>query len=246
MNPFSLNNKMILITGASSGIGKSIAEECARMGAKLIITGRNEVRLQETMANLEGTGHVSVVTDLSEQKGIKDLLSSIPKLDGLVLAAGIVEACPVLFATKEKIESIYTTNLFSPIEILRTIVKKKLFNRGFSIVAIDSIAGTSDFCPANGIYGSGKAALSSFMKYVAVETASKGIRVNTISPGMIYTPIHLGGAIDEDKLKETIDKVPLKCWGRPQDIAYGAVYLLSDASLYITGSDIRIDGGLSL
>lgn len=245
-NPFSLKDKTILVTGASSGIGRAIAIEISRMGGSLILTGRNEVRLNETLEHLEGEDNISIVADLSNEEGISTVLSSIPKLNGVVLAAGIVEMWPVLFATKKRFEKIFDTNLFSPVEIIRSIVKKKLYKEGFSIVVIDSIAGTTDFCPANSIYGAGKAALSAFTKYVAVEMASKNIRANTISPGMILTPMHTDGAVEDEKLMETVSKVPLKRWGKPEDIAYAAVYLLSDASSYLTGTDICIDGGYTL
>lgn len=245
-NPFSLAGKTILVTGASSGIGKACAIECSRAGAKLVITGRNEQRLNDTLENLDGEGHISVITDVSDEEGIKSLISTLPKLDGVLLAAGIVEMWPVLFATREKFNKIFDTNLFSPIEIVRLIIKKKLFNPGLSVVAIDSIAGTTDFCPANGIYGAGKAALASFMKFVALENASKKIRVNTISPGLILTPMHTDGTVEAEKLEETVSKVPMKRWGTPEDIAYGAIYLLSDASSYLTGSDIKIDGGYTI
>lgn len=245
-NPFSLENKTILITGASSGIGKATAIECSKSGAKLVITGRNPDRLSDTLSLLSGEDHQAICTDLSTPTGIDALISSLPKLDGIVLAAGIVESWPVLFATKERFNKTFDTNLFSPVEIIRLIIKKKLYNPNLSIVAIDSIAGSSDFCPANSIYGAGKAALKAFMKYTATEMASKKIRANTISPGMILTPMQTKGKIEEEKLLETIDKVPLKRWGDPEDIAYGVIYLLSDASSYVTGTDICIDGGYSI
>lgn len=245
-SPFSLKGKIILVTGASSGIGKGIAIQCSKSGARMIITGRNENRLNETLMSLDGTGHQAVIADLSTDEGISLLIKELPVLDGVVLAAGFVEMWPTLFATRKRFESIFATNLFSPVEIVRSILKKKLFSPGFSIVAIDSIAGTSDFCPANGIYGAGKAALSSFLKYVAVEHASKSVRVNTISPGMILTPMHTGGAVETEKLEETVSKVPLKRWGQPEDIAYAAIYLLSEASSYVTGTDIKVDGGYTL
>lgn len=245
-NPFSLEGKTILVTGASSGIGKCIAECCAGMGATVILNGRNTERLSETLSGLEGTGHTVLEGDLTDETVIKQIVKSLPKLDGLVLAAGFVEMWPVLFASKEKFQKIYDTNLFAPIELLRSIVKKKLYNGTLSVVVIDSIAGNTDFCVANGIYGSGKAALKSFMKFFALETAQKGIRINTISPGMIMTPMHTGGAVEEEKLQETIDKVPLKRWGVPEDIANAAIYLLSDASSYVTGSDIVVDGGYTI
>lgn len=245
-NPFDLNGKTILVTGASSGIGRASAIECAKMGATLFITGRNEERLKYTYNKLQGTGHSFFVADLSSEEEIMQLIKRLPKLDGIVLAAGFVEMWPIMFATREKFEKIFATNLYSPIEILRMVIKKKLFNSGLSVVAIDSIAGTSDFAPGNSIYGTGKAALSSFLKYFVVEHSSKNIRVNTISPGLILTPMHTEGAVDEIQLQKIVEKVPLKRWGQPEDIAYAAVYLLSDASAYITGADIKIDGGVTL
>lgn len=245
-NPYTLQGKTILVTGASSGIGKATAIECSKLGAKLIITGRNENRLCATLSELEGKGHIYIIADLSKDEGISSLLNQLPPINGLVLAAGIVEMWPVLFATRQRIEKIFNTNLFSPIELARSILKKKLHEKDFSIVAISSIAGTDSIGTANGIYGAGKAALSSFLKYIALECASKSVRVNTISPGMILTPMHTEGTIEEEKLQKMIQNVPIKRWGLPQDIAYAAVYLLSDASSYMTGADIKIDGGITL
>lgn len=245
-NPFSLEGKTILVTGASSGIGRAIAVECSRMGATLVITGRDKTRLQQTLDSLCDSGHSSFVADLATQEGIEGLVAEIPKLDGIVLAAGIVEMRPVLFAGTDKLKQTYATNLFSPIELLRLVVKKKKYNTGFSVVAVSSVAGRSDFVPGNGIYGSGKAALSSFMKYAAIELASRGIRVNTVSPGMILTPMHTEGDVTEEQLEQYVSKLPMPRWGRPEEVAYAAVYLLSDAASYLTGSDIRIDGGLTI
>lgn len=245
-NPFTLEGKTILVTGASSGIGKATSIECSKIGATLFITGRNEKRLLDTYNSLSGEGHKYFVADISSEEGISALINNLPALDGMVLAAGFVEMWPVMFATRERFEKLFETNLYSPIEILRTVIKKKLFNPGMSVVAIDSIAGTSDFAPGNSIYGTGKAALSSFLKYFVVEHSSKNIRLNTISPGLILTPMHTEGSVDEIQLQKIVEKVPLKRWGQPEEIAYAAIYLLSDAASYITGSDIKIDGGVTL
>ena len=245
-NPFSLSGKKILVTGASSGIGLAIARECAKMGASLIICGRNEKRTFAALDELDGYGHEAVLGDLTDDRVLKDLLSKLPKLDGIVLSAGIVEMWPTLFATREKFDKIFNTNFFAPIELIRMIVKKKLYNTNMSIVAIDSVAGNSDFCPANSIYGSGKAALRSFLKFFALENANKGIRVNSVSPGMILTPLHTDGTVEAEKLQETIEKVPLRRWGTPQEVAHSCVFLLSDASSYITGTNIVIDGGYTI
>lgn len=245
-NPFTLENKTILVTGASSGIGKAIAIECSRMGANVILSGRDENRLRETLDQMTGSGHLFKSGDLTDNDFLTELVSELPPLDGVALCAGLVKTVPTLFATKEKFADIYNTNLFSTIELLRLIIKKKKFNKGLSVVALSSIAGNVDIAPGNGIYGSGKAALSSFMKYMALETASKKIRINTISPGFIRTPMHDAGAISDDQINKVTDSIPMKRWGEPKDIAYPAIFLLSEASSYITGADIKIDGGFSI
>lgn len=245
-NPFNLEGKTILVTGASSGIGRAIAIECSRMGASLILTGRNEERLAKTLNALDGSSHISVAANLAEKNGIESLIKQLPKLDGMVLAAGVVEMRPFPFASSDKFEKLFSINLFAPIEILRLAVKKKKYNAGFSVVAISSVAGKEDFVQGNSVYGSGKAALSSVLKYAALELASKDIRVNSISPGMVLTPMHTEGDITEEQLAKFVEKIPMPRWGRPEEIGYAAVYLLSDAASYLTGSDIKVDGGLTI
>lgn len=245
-NPFSLNGKTILVTGASSGIGKEIAITCSKMGARVILTGRNKERLLETCNSIGQSDTECFIADLAVMDEINHLASELPPLDGIVLAAGIVEMWPISFAAPEKFHKIFQTNLFSPIELLRQIIKKKKFNKGLSVVAIDSIAGNEDFAVGNSIYGAGKAALKSFLKFFSLEMIEKGIRVNTISPGLILTPMQTKGAVCEDDLQKAINKVPMKRWGYPNDIAPAAVFLLSDASSYMTASDIKIDGGYTI
>lgn len=245
-NPFSLRNKKILITGASSGIGKAAAIMCCKMGAFTIITGRDEKRLEETAECIGKDNYLSITADLAYTEGRNHLLDHIDKLDGVVLAAGFVEMWPVLFASEEKFEKIFKTNLYSPIELLRSIIRKKLYNKGFSAVLIDSIAGNENFVSGNCIYGSGKAALKSFMKFFALEIASKGVRINSVSPGLINTPMHTKGSLSEEDMNNMNKKIPLARWGSPEDIAPAIIYLLSDASSYMTGSNIIIDGGYTI
>lgn len=246
-NPFSLDKKTILITGASSGIGRATAVECSKMGASVIITGRNEERLNETLNLLTPGNHLAILADLSLEEGINKLIECIPYLDGLVLAAGIEGMALFQFSTKSKLEKIYNNNLFSPIEILRLIVKKKKFRSGFSVVGIASIAAFLQ-SPAHGIYGSAKAALVSMFKYAALELAPKSIRINTISPGAIKTQMTMtaNSMISQEQLEINEKKYPLKHFGEPEDIAFGCIYLLSDAAKWITGEDLIIDGGITL
>lgn len=244
-NPFSLEGKIILVTGASSGIGRETAISCSKMGASVIITARNQERLQKTFDELEGDNNRQFIADLTNQEELEFLVSQVGKLDGLVLCAGKSRSLPVLFSTREKFDEIYDVNFFSQVETLRLLVKKKCLQANSSVVILVSIAGTGRWTPGNAIYGSSKAALKSMVQYFAVELAPKRIRVNGICPGMVETPlIHLG-TLTQEQLDEDREKYPLKRYGQPIDIANGAIYLLSGASSWLTGQSIVIDGGLT-
>lgn len=244
-NPFSLNGKTILITGASSGIGQATAIECARMGANVVITGRDAERLQAT-ANHIGDEVTQVVADLTNAAHLDTLLAALPPLDGAVLCAGNSVTLPLQFGTREKFDDMFDVNFFAPVELLRLMYKKKILLKGSSVVLIASIGGTHSFMPGNGVYGASKAALNSIMKYAAREYASRKVRVNSICPGMVDTPLIHRGTITEEQLAEDAKRYPLGRYGHPEDIANGAIYLLSDASSWLTGHDLVIDGGFSI
>lgn len=244
-NPFSLEGKTVLVTGASSGIGKETAISCSRMGAKMIITARNEDRLKDTFHQLEGEGNAMVLADLTSQEDIEMLVSQVGKIDGVVLCAGRSVALPVLFSTREKFNDIFDVNFFSPVELLRQLVKKKRLVQNSSAVFMVSIGGTGRWTPGNSIYGSSKAALNSIVHYFAVELAPKKIRVNGINPGMVETPLIHHGTLTQEQLDDDKEHYPLKRYGKPEDIAYGVIYLLSDAASWITGQSIVIDGGVT-
>ncbi len=244
-NPFSLEGKTILVTGASSGIGKETAISCSKMGASVIVTARNQERLQETFNALEGDDNKQFIADLTNQEELEKLVNQVGKIDGLVLCAGRSRSLPVLFSTREKFDEIYNVNFFSPVETLRLLAKKKCLQPNSSIVILISIGGTGRWTPGNAIYGSSKAALKSMVNYFAVELAPKRIRINGICPGMVETPLIHHGTLTQEQLDEDKDKYPLKRYGQPIDVANGVVYLLSEASSWITGQSIVIDGGLT-
>lgn len=244
-NPFSLEGKKILVTGASSGIGRAIAVECSKMGASVVACGRNKARLEETLKVLVGDGHKMFVGDFSENEKILELVSSVDELDGAVLAASETLVLPVLFSTTDKFQKIYENNLFPNIEILRALTKKKKFKQNSSVVYIVAVGGTTHFGAGLSVYGSAKAALNSFLRFAAIELAPKKIRVNGISPGSVRTPMIHEGMVSDEQLESSIQETPLKRWGMPEDIAKGAVYLLSDAAEWVTGHTLVIDGGLS-
>lgn len=246
MNPFSLQDKSILVTGASSGIGKCTAIECSKMGANVILTARNVERLTETLSMMEGENHKIVVCDQTIEEQIEGLVKEIVKIDGLFLCSGIGKTLPFQFCSKDKFNEVYDVNFFAPIELLRLLVKKKKLADKASVVFVSSVAGSGSFNIGNSVYGSSKAALNSMMKFCAVELAKKQIRVNCISPGMIDTPLIHNGSISEEQLQKDMDTYPLKRYGTPNDIANGAIFLLSDASSWITGHTLVIDGGKTI
>lgn len=247
-NPFSLVGKTILVTGASSGIGQTTAIVCSQMGATVVITGRDEERLQATFDQLAAAQeeHVKLLADLTMPDEVDRLVASLPPLDGAVLCAGNSTTLPLQFGSREKFNEMFDVNFFAPVELLRLMYKKKVLQKGASVVLIASIGGTHSFMPGNGVYGASKAALNSVMKYAAREYASRKVRVNSICPGMVDTPLIHRGTITEDQLAEDAKRYPLGRYGRPEDIANGAVYLLSDASSWLTGHDLVIDGGFSV
>lgn len=246
-NPFTLEGKTILVTGASSGIGRAIAVECSKMGATVIATARNEERLKETLELMGGGSHNYIVADLNNDEDIAALVGNLPKLDGVALCSGIGFTLPIAFAGRDKFDKVFQTNFFSPIEACRLLLKKKIIKNAASVVIIASIGGTRLFENGNSVYGASKAAIESMMHYCAREYAPKKIRFNCISPGMVETPlIHAGLEFTDEQLAKDMEKYPLKRYGQPEDVAYGAIYLLSDASSWVTGHSLVIDGGMTL
>lgn len=245
-NPYSLSGKTILITGASSGIGKATAIECSRMGAQLIITGRNEERLQQTFESLAGEGHQQIAIDISNVDGVLRLVESVSSVDCLFNNAGVSTTKPIGFIAENEIDRLFDTNVKAPILLTNMMVKKKKINKGGSIVFTSSI-GRYVVTPGNNLYAATKGALSAFMKGAAVELASKKIRCNAVLPGMIETPIMTGkGSISEEQWELNKQRYPLKRFGTPEEVAWLVIYLFSDASQFITGSEFVIDGGRSL
>ena len=238
----------MLVTGASSGIGREIAIACSRMGATVVVTARNEERLQATLDSMESSGqeHRLLVADLTSSDEMAALVASLPSLDGAVLCAGNSTTLPLQFGSRDKFDEMFDVNFFAPVELLRMMYKKKILQKGASVVLMASIGGTHSFMPGNGVYGASKAALNSFMKYAAREFASRRVRVNSICPGMVDTPLIHRGTITEEQLAEDAKRYPLGRYGQPEDIANGAIYLLSDASSWLTGHDLVIDGGFSI
>ncbi len=242
-NPFTLSGKTILVTGASSGIGRSIAVECSKIGASLVVTARNEVRLQETLSLLKGEDHKYICADLTSEESIQALVEGLPVLDGIVHNAGMADRMPCKIVKADRMRQLMAANIEGPILLQKHILKKKKITQGGSIVFIASRA---PFAPAvgNAIYAASKGAMLGYAKCLGLELAPQRIRVNSICPAMVWTDLV---AKDAEQTNGNYDdlqkKYPLQRFGKPEDVAYLAIYLLSDVSSWMTGSQLDITGG---
>lgn len=243
-NPFSLSGKTILITGASSGIGKATAIECAKAGASLIITGRDTTRLHQTLESLPGENHKTVIADLTSDAGIQLLTDSIEKTDGVVLCAGVNDKALIKNINREVLQKVMDINLYSPVLLIRSLLKHKKLQKYASVVMLSSI---SAYYPAisNGMYAASKGAINSFSKILALEILPLKGRVNCIQPAFVETDM-----LKKYTLQEEIEKIrseyPLGRFAQPEEIAYTAIYFLSDASQWVTGNFFIMDGGFTL
>lgn len=249
-NPFSLTNQRILITGSTSGLGKATALSCARMGAEVICTGRNTERLAQTLEELQAISprsHQAVQADLTHSSGRDALVSAVGKaeLNGIVHSAGILRMCPVRMMTEQHLHELRSINVDAPMLLTQALLKRNLVAADGSIVFIASI---SAHIGVHGVaaYSGTKAALLAMMRCLALEVTKRRIRANCISPALVETPILLEtaapmmGSVDQER-----SKYPLG-FGKPVDIANAAIFLLSNASRWITGTTLVMDGGLTI
>lgn len=241
-NPFTLVGKQILVTGASSGIGKAIALACAKMGATVIVTGRNVERLNETLNLLPDGEHKAISADLTKAEDLEALVTELPKLDGLVQCAGVGSRVFCKGLNKEAIDYVMKPNLEAPVLLQTAILANKKINKAASIVYIASKA-VKFPSMGNAIYSASKGAIISYAKCLAIELAPRQIRVNCICPAMIWTDLILQEGMTKEDMEEAQLRYPLKRYGQPEDVANLALYLLSDASTWMTGSAIDLTGG---
>ena len=241
-NPFTLVGKQILVTGASSGIGKAIAVACAKMGATVIVTGRNVERLNETLNLMSEGDHKAISADLTKAEDIESLVAELPKLDGLVQCAGVGSRVPCKNIGKEDLQHVFMPNVEAPILFQTAILSKRKINKAASIVYVASRAANAPIV-GNAAYSASKGAIISYAKCLALELAPRLIRVNCICPGMVWTELILKDGVDKEQLEQSQLTYPLKRFGQPEDIANLAIYLLSDASSWMTGSSLDISGG---
>lgn len=247
-NPFSLKGKTILITGGAGGIGRAAANTCINLGARVILTDIREDLLKETLAGLPESQieepNLCFTADLTDADQLAALVDFCPKLDGMVCNAGVMKLTLTQFITEEELLRVQRINLNAPILLTRLLLKKKKINKGGSLVFTASAAGVFRVSVANGIYATTKCGIDAFMRTVAVELGPKGIRCNSVNPGMVETPL-IASFSEEEKAKE-IQNYPLRRFAKPEDIANGIAYLLSDAASFVTGTALKIDGGMTL
>ena len=249
-NPFSLEGKVVLVTGASSGIGRATAIECSKLGATVVLTARNESRLVAVLAELDtslGQNHQYVIADIATSEGLEALLNSMPVVDGVSDNAGASNGNkPIKFIKEDELADILNANTIAHVNLAKSLFKKKLLNKDGSYVFTASIGGNTSHVTGQAVYGMSKSAINSFMKYCAVEFASRGIRCNSVCPGMIKTPLINVDTLTEEDMVKDADKYLLKRYGEPEEVAHVNAFLLSDAPSYVTGTSIIVDGGYTV
>ena len=246
MSKFSLKDHVVLITGASSGIGRSCAIEASKLGATCIITGRDEVELLKTKEQCETPTEV-FSGDLTDQEVIKKLVSEIPKLDGVVHCAGITNPWPIKFLKPEHISQMFNINFNAPVLLTTEILQKNKINPEASFVFISSISAQHPYF-GGATYASSKAAIEAFSKSLAIEMAPKKIRSNVVRPGLVKTRMFdeaKGASVDSENFDQYEKFYPLG-FGSPEDVSNAVCFLLSKESKWITGIDLKMDGGLVL
>lgn len=233
----------MLVTGAGSGIGRAVCHRLAEAGANVVLSGRNEGKLRETLVGCSGDGHRILVADMlkPESFGVTDL----PALEGFVHAAGVCEPRPARSADAAFVANLIGTNLESPLNLLSGLLRANRLVSGASVVLIGSIAAR---CGAAGlsVYAASKGGLSAATRALAIELAPKRIRVNVVEPGSVRTPLldRLTEAMTEESIAALERAHPLGI-GEPDDVAYAVNYLLSPAARRVTGTTLVVDGGYS-
>lgn len=248
INPFDLKGKRVLVTGATSGIGKEVAVSFAKQGATVFLIGRNPSKLDETLKQLTGIGHGSFIVDFLnleiDFEGLIEAVRRFGQLDGIIHCAGVTSTLPINAINENKINEILRVNTVMPLLLTKNLLKKGLFNEdGGSIVFISSVMSEVGEI-AKTLYSASKGALNAMVKSLSLELARRKIRVNSISPGVIMTPMVESGvyAKDPENLKRVESLHPLG-FGSPSDISNGCIYLISNASKWVTGTNLIIDGG---
>lgn len=242
-NPFTLENKTILVTGASSGLGRQTAITASQMGATVMITGRDEQRLNETLSQLHGTGHRIFIADLTVQHDIDSLVAQLPELNGVVYSTGISDLTPARFITSAAIEKTFSISFNASVLLTAGLLGKKRIAKKASLVFISSISTRYPFV-GGAMYISAKAALEAYARVLALELAGRGVRVNCVAPAFVRTPMLDQTA--ENYSQEAVNMIEAKQimgLGDPDDVSNTIVYYLSDAAKWVSGTNLILGGG---
>lgn len=241
-NIFDLTGKQILVTGAASGIGRCVAVEASKLGANIVLVDVNESGLNETLGMLETGSHMALVCDLTNGESRNNLVASVPCLDGIVNCAGVGMTLPFKFCGDKELGRIMNINFFGPVYLVQSLAKNKKINAKCSIVYMASIDGTVTGHIGNSCYSASKGAIMGSVRSQALEFASRGVRVNCVSPARVNTPLIKRDNISDEQVEANKQSYPMKRYAEPIEIAGYILYLLSDVSTYTSGSNLVIDG----
>lgn len=246
-NPFAIEGKTILVTGATSGIGRATAIASAQMGANVILNGRNVSRLEETLSMMSDVcKHLIIPADLTDEAQVQGLLEKISAVDGVACCAGVAEMKPFAFVTEEDVERVFKVNCIAPVMLVNKLLRAKKLNKGGSVVFVSSVDGPKVVHAGNSVYSGSKSALVGLARNMAIDLAGKKIRVNCVLPGTTDTPMIRTENVTEEMLAETAKAFPLKRFAQPEEIANAIIFLLSDGASFITGTELTVDGGYSI
>jgi len=231
--------RRILVTGASSGIGRQVSVDLANRGAQVVFTGRDVDRLAATASMLSSSGHVSVAADLTNSADIAQLADQCGQLDGVVHCAGRTGLRPLKLLNADFLQDVMQANFVAPIMLMQRLLQRNRMKPKSSIIFVTSIAGHTGTVGV-GPYSASKAALAGFMRAAALEVASRKIRMNCVAPAIvrteIFTPEDAAWLVEQEK------RYPLGL-GKSTDVSNCIQFLLSDSSSYITGTSVIMDGG---
>jgi NAD(P)-dependent dehydrogenase (short-subunit alcohol dehydrogenase family) len=246
-NPYSLVGKQILVAGASSGIGRELAIESSKLGAKVHILGRNQEKLSETLSMMGEGNHEIHVCDITHDEELDNLVAELPVLDGFANCVGVAKVMLMKFLNKKSLNEIIETNAVAPISLMQKLVRKKKFSKKSSVVFTSSLSGVYTVHYGDALNATSKGAINAFAKSAALDLGAQGIRVNCVNPGVVATEAAFAGtSLTKEEMEAKQQYFPLRRFGQPKDIAWAIIYLLSDASTWITGVNMPIDGGYTL
>lgn len=245
-NPFSIEGKTFLVTGAASGMGRATALTCARMGANVVAADFNEEGLDALSKEMLQGNHLFISMNLADETTWETLLETIPVVDGIAGCAGIASMKPFSFIDKSDFDKVFGVNFFGPVLLVKSLLKKKKIAKGGSVVFVSSVDGPKVVHAGNSVYSASKNALVGMARNMAIDLAVKQIRVNCVLPGTTDTPLIRTANVSEEDLANNAKQFPLKRFGKPEDMANAIIFLLSDASSFITGTELTVDGGYSI